>query len=220
MIFAAKSFHLPVPRVHRIFTADISGLADGETVKGRFIVMDYIPGPTVDECWDSLDSSQRESVISQVAAMIDKMQSTSLKLPPGPIGGTGGEKFEGPWLTDDGAGPFATLKDLENWYNHKIDVCIPLKQLPRRTPRFKFRILVLTHQDIAPRNLVLDAQGKVWMIDWGLAGAYPPGFEQAVLKDRYEGFGEIVLMKLSNRQERVIKQLRSIGYSLSVGHLL
>ena len=45
--------------------------------------------------------------------MIEAMQSRSLKeLPPGPIGGRV-TKFEGPWFTDYGAGPFATLQDLE-----------------------------------------------------------------------------------------------------------
>ncbi len=182
IVFAVELLHLPVPRVHRTFTADIPGIADGQLAKGYFIVMDYVQGPTIDECWDSLDLSQRQSVASQVATMIDTMQSTTLKLPPGPIKRMGGQKFEGPWFTDYGAGPFATLQDLEDWCNHKIDVCIRFKQLPRRAPRFRFRRLVLTHQDIAPRNLVLVAKGKVWMIDWGLAGVYPPGFEQAVLQ--------------------------------------
>jgi aminoglycoside phosphotransferase (APT) family kinase protein len=203
MIFAAESLHLPVPRVHRTFTADVPGFA-GQLVKGHFIVMDYIPGLTVDECWDSLEEYQRQSVTSQVAAMIEKMQSTTLNLPPGPVGWTGSQKFVGPWFTEDGAGPFTSFQDLEDWCNHKIDLCKQYKQLKRHTPRFKFRRLVFTHQDIAPRNLILDAQGKVWMIDWALAGVYPPGFEQAVFKKQsgwFEEFGEMVLSKLSDRQE-------------------
>ncbi len=218
MAFAAESLHLPVPRVHRTFIADIPALEDGQLVKGHFIVMDYVPGPTVDECWKSLDASQRQSVAGQVAAIIDTMQSTSLKLPPGPIGGTGDQKFEGPWFTDYGAGPFATLQDLEDWCNHKIDVCIKFQQLPRHAQRFEFQRLVLTHQDIAPRNLILDAQGKVWMIDWGIAGVYPPGFEQAALKSASWNteFREMVLARLSDRQERVTEQFAAIMYGLTV----
>ncbi|PVH75823.1 hypothetical protein DL98DRAFT_314795 [Cadophora sp. DSE1049] len=202
MIFAAESLHLPVPRVHRTFKADVPDFGEDTLVEGHFIVMDYVPGSTVDECWDSLDERQRESVASQVGAIIDTMQSTTLKLPPGPIGWTGGQKFEGPWFTDYGAGPFATLQDLEDWCNHKIDVCIKFKQLPRWSPRFRFRRLVLTHQDIAPRNLILDAQGKLWIIDWGLAGVYPPGFEQAIPQaEWHEEFAEMVLSRLSDRQK-------------------
>jgi hypothetical protein len=144
MVFAAESLHLPVPRVHRTFRADIPGFGDRQLMKGHFIVMDYVPGPTVDECWVSLDLSQRQSVASQVATIIETMQSTTLKLPPGPVGGTRGQKFEGPWFTDYGAGPFATLQDLEDWCNHKIDVCIRFKQLQQSAPRFRFQRLVLT----------------------------------------------------------------------------
>ncbi|KAH7342976.1 kinase-like domain-containing protein [Rhexocercosporidium sp. MPI-PUGE-AT-0058] len=218
MIFAAESLHLPVPRVHRTFKAEVPELGGEALVEGHFIVMDYVPGPTVEECWDSLDVIQRESVASQVAAIINRMQSTILKVPPGPIGCTGGRKFEGPWFTLYGAGPFATLQELEDWCNHKIDVCIKFKQLPRWSPRFRFRKLVLTHQDIAPRNLILDAQGKVFIIDWGLAGAYPPGFEQAILQaEGYQDFAEMVLSRLSDRQKRITEQFRRIQFGLSVG---
>lgn len=220
MVCAAELLHLSVPKVHRTFTADIPGIMDGEIVKGHFIIMDYVPGLTVEECWDSLELSQRQSVADQVAAMIEKMQLTPLKLPPGPIGRAEGQEFQGPLFTDNGAGPFATLQDLEDWCNHKIDVCIRFKQLSRRAPRFKFRELVLTHQDIAPRNLILDAQGKVWMIDWGVAGVYPPGFEHAAFQaqsGRYEGFAEMVFARLSDRQKRLRKQFDNIGYGLSVG---
>jgi hypothetical protein len=86
MIFAAESLSLPVPRVYRTFMADVPGFAKEQLVKAQFIVMDYIPGPTVDECWNSLEVDQQRSVAGQVAAMIEKMQSTALKLPPGPVG--------------------------------------------------------------------------------------------------------------------------------------
>lgn len=116
-------------------------------------------------------------------------------VPPGPVGGTDGCKFKGPWFTGDGAGPFSTLKDLEDWYSHKIDVCLQLNQLPWYMHRlqgsllglrFRFQTAVLTHQDIAPRNLILDAQGKVWIIDWSLAGVYPPDWSRPSAEMRRE----------------------------------
>jgi aminoglycoside phosphotransferase (APT) family kinase protein len=219
MIFAAESLHLPVPRDHRTFTASIPGIFNGPLVKGYFFIMDYVPGPTVEECWNSLDLDPKLSVTGQVAAMINRMQSSSFKISPGPIGGSEGQKFQGPWFTEYGAGPFATLQDLEDWCNHKIDVCIKFKQASRHESRFRFRKVVLTHQDVAPRNLILDTQGTVWIIDWGVSGAYPPRFEQAAFQAQSGRNGEfmvMVLARLSDRQERVVKQFATIGYGLSV----
>jgi hypothetical protein len=63
MAFAAESLHLPIPPAHRTFTADITGIANGQLVKGYFIVLDWLPGPTVEECGDSLELDQRLWVV-------------------------------------------------------------------------------------------------------------------------------------------------------------
>lgn len=223
MLFALESLSLPVPKVHRTLMADMSAIANGSSETGFIIVMDYIEGQTVDECWNSLALDQQESVVSQIAAIIESMQSKTLKLPTRPIGKVENEKFQGPWFTHYGAGTFATIQDLENWYSHKIDICLKFKKLSRRVPRFRFRRLVFTNQDIAPRNLILDRQGKVWMIVWGSAGAYPPGFEQAVLELHGGGnveFSELVLARLFDRHEKLSRQLFSIGYGFSVAALI
>ncbi|KAL7627038.1 hypothetical protein AAE478_003814 [Parahypoxylon ruwenzoriense] len=224
MIFACESLHLPVPKVHRTFTATIPDASRTKAVTGHFIVMDYIAGPTVEACWPSLDAGSRESVARQVADTIEKMQSRDLNdtLPVGPIGRGRDQKFEGPWFTDYGAGPFPSLEDLEAWFNHKIDVCARLHQLPAGTPRFRFRDVVFTHQDIAPRNMILDEDEKVWLIDWGCAGVYPQGFDQAVLRlqSANDEFSDMVLARLSNQQKELTEQYRAIGYGLSTGRLL
>ena len=38
---------------------------------------------------------------------------------------------------------------------------------------------VLTHHDLAPRNLLLSPSGELWLLDWDLAGFYPIYFEYA-----------------------------------------
>lgn len=66
----------------------------------------------------------------------------------------------------------------------------------------------------------MGADDKLWMIDWGSAGTYPPGFEQAILREQSgqnEGFAEMVLSKLSDRQERMVKMWYMISYGLTVG---
>lgn len=70
---------------------------------------------------------------------------------------------------------------MEGWFNHNLDICQRFQGASRNTPRFRFEKLVLTHQDIAPRNIILDAEGKARLIDWAFAGAYPVGFERVAL---------------------------------------
>jgi hypothetical protein len=222
MVFAAESLLLPVPKVHRSFTASVPQSYSDESEDVHFIVMDYIAGPTVEESWHSLEQDAREAATRQVADMIETMQSHRLNdLPPGPIGSPT-EKCQGPWFTDYGAGPFATVQELQDWFNHKIDVCIKVFQLPANYPRFHFRDLVFTHQDIAARNVVLDAVGKAWLVDWGCAGVYPVGFEQAALREQNtnSSFMEMVMSKLTDRHNDLARRKAAIAYGLSTGRLL
>jgi thiamine kinase-like enzyme len=45
------------------------------------------------------------------------------------------------------------------------------------------RTFVFTHHDLAPRNLLLDPTGKLWLLDWDLAGFYPLYFEYAAMQN-------------------------------------
>ncbi|KLO88697.1 Uncharacterized protein LW93_4508 [Fusarium fujikuroi] len=226
MKFASETLQLPVPKVHRTFTAEIpefAGMPNTRLIEGHFIVMDYIQGSSLDKSWQTFDLTTKETVAQQVAEVINKMQSTVLNhIPVGPIGRSQDEKSQGPWFTDYGAGPFDTLKDLEDWCNHKIDVCVMVKQLPPDTTKFEFKDIVLTHQDLAPRNLVVDKDMKLWVLDWGCAGVYPKGFEQAALQVQAwnEEYAEMVLERLSDRQAFMIGKLADIAYGLSTGRAL
>lgn len=41
--------------------------------------------------------------------------------------------------------------------------------------------LVLTHHDLAPRNLMVDSSRRLWLVGWDYAGWYPPYFEYAAM---------------------------------------
>ncbi|KAL0930506.1 C6 zinc finger domain protein [Colletotrichum truncatum] len=222
----AAAHGLQVPTVHRIFS--LIGFYPGwpeET--GWFMVMDFVPGTSLEDAWPDLDTEARESVTAEVAEMINKMQSLDLVgMPPGPIGHEGDEPWRGPYFTAYGTGPFRTLKEMEDWYNHKLDVCIRLTQAKADVPRFAFERAVLTHQDIAPRNLVIrDEDQKICLIDFSMSGIYPVGFEQAALARQAFGkwdkeFREMVLSKLAYRGDLELRQLRNVMYGLTTGVLL
>ncbi|KAH8682574.1 hypothetical protein BX600DRAFT_521910 [Xylariales sp. PMI_506] len=164
--------------------------------------MDYIHGPNLDELWPTVDTTSREHIMEQVAKIITKMQSIPVDgLPPDPIKETNMEPWRGPWFSDYGAGPFSTMEDMTDWYNHKTD-------------------------DLAPWNIILEKHtNRLVLVDWGHAGIYPIGFGQGCLTSQTAGnwdkeFGEGVLEMLSVRREKEVRQLRSIGYGLTTAALL
>lgn len=208
----ASKLNIRAPRVHR----SLHFMDDTKYGTNGYIVMDYIDGKTLDSCWRDLCTEQKMDVARQTAHMIIEMQSIKL-LEPGPISG-------GPcrcrFFTHYSAGPFKDAAEFEGWFNHKMDICKTYKHALSDLPPFKFTRFVLTHQDISPRNLILDRNGLVWLVDWADAGSYPPAFETAALRSQsqFVDFNDIVLSLLP-RYPLEEQQLHSIGYALSIAAL-
>ncbi|KAJ5853903.1 hypothetical protein N7534_006446 [Penicillium rubens] len=201
------------PRVHRSFQVEDDTQYFG--TKG-YIVMDFIPGQPLDKCWADLTSDNQRQIAIQIAEMIKEMQSVVISQPGPP----GGGPFRGRFFTDYSAGPFKDSAEFQGWFNHKLDICKHVKQCPKDIPPFQFTTFVLTHQDISPRNLILDQNGEVWLVDWAFAGAYPPAFESAALlaQQFFTGFNEAVLSLIPRFPEEE-RQLDSIAYGLTTAAL-
>lgn len=223
--FAAAQGY-PVPKVHRVlFRKKDTSLGLGGL---WYIVMDYVPGKSLDDLWPCLDDEQRESVVDRVVRLVNRMQSETLPdgTSPGPVDYDPEKPWQGPFLTDYGAGPFTTTQEMEDWFNHKRDVCHKLNQAGDCAPIFEFHDLVLTHHDIAPRNVIVNEETlEVSLIDWQQGGLYPPGFEQAALG--YGGPGEwddefcqAVLAKLWDPAQTQRQALQAIMYGLTTGAFL
>lgn len=132
MGFVAAKTKVLAPKVHRILNVHKDELSGITTC---FIVMDYIEGMCISDCWAGLDEKAKSSVTDQVANIILNLQSVRVWEPPGPLNCD--EPFRGIWYTDYGAGPFPTRQDLEYWLNHKLDICQACTQAPKDIPRFK-----------------------------------------------------------------------------------
>ncbi|KAL4898714.1 hypothetical protein BDV59DRAFT_9252 [Aspergillus ambiguus] len=179
-----------------------------------YIVMDYIDGEPLDSCWGDFSDEQKMDIARQTAQIITEMQSIKL-LEPGPIGGG---PCRGRFFTHYSAGPFKDVAEFEGWFNHKLDICKAYKHASSDLPPFKFAEFV--HQDISPRNLILDRNGLVWLVDRADAGSYPPAFEMAALcsQSQFVDFNDMVLSLLP-RYSLEEQQLDSIGYALSTAAL-
>lgn len=217
MLFAAANTNIPIPKVHRVFNVKKS---KGHWGPACFILMDYVNGDNLADTWDSLDKDTRSSIASQVANFISQMQLVSLER-PGPIGNDD-TLSRGTWFSDYGAGPFQTIQNLEDWCNHKITICKHFGRCSPDLPEFKIDKLVLCHLDITPRNLILDKDGVVCLIDWAHAGGYPPGFEYAALmkqhRYQFKDFADRVAGKIQ-KYPVVARQLIEMTYGLTTAAL-
>jgi serine/threonine protein kinase len=209
MTFALQNTSIPVPRVHRWF--QITDFEDyGELI--GYIVMDYIEGTCLENCWNDLGISKKESVLAQTSDMIRQLQSVQIK-EPGPIGGG---LCEGKWFTHYGAGPFPNQQQFESWFNRRLCMAKQTGNAAAEIQSFKFSSFVLTHLDITPRNLIMDLSGQIWLIDWGHAGGYPPIFEAATVASQpdFQDFNQDLLRRISY-DSKLLQQFETL---LSVMH--
>ncbi|RDB18662.1 hypothetical protein Hypma_014699 [Hypsizygus marmoreus] len=166
MTFVREHTDIPVPRVHLVFRQG--------PLPGYYIVMDYIHGNTLERLWDGLNESTRGTMFSQLGEYLCQLRA--LENPssrPGPVDGS---CCSGRWFGLWDAGPFTAYDDLVQWLNHKRDVAGNYACDSFTTEGYR---LVFTHQDLAPRNLILDEASRLWILDWGMAGWYPTYFEYA-----------------------------------------
>jgi shikimate kinase len=219
MVIAQGGGMIALPKVHRVLNIDTKNV---HLACKCILLMDFVEGRTLEECWEHLSEAERVNVVAQVASMITTLHSIpASQQEPGPVDRTRTCLARGYWFTDMGARPFNSKQDLEAWFNRRLEICKRFKQAPETTPPFKFDKLVLTHLDIAPRNLILGPDGKVRLY-WGDAGIYPEGFEVAALSARRFSAPVFtdMLLEMIPRYEEMVQQLAWIMYALTTGQYI
>ena len=181
-----------------------------------YLLMQYIEGDVLDRKWPGLDLDTRQLVHSQLNEFLRQLHT--IRLPaPGPLGG---DVCRGVLFTDYGAGPFKSRADLESWFDERLLVCQQFHRAPQTQPSFsgQFESLVMCHMDIAKRNLVLDRQRRLWVLDWAYAGGYPVYFEEAVLRRMgVPDFTEGLLRMVGEDHTEDVKRLLAVGFALTTG---
>ena len=168
---------IPVPNVRQLVVSPAQfGL------ENTYIVMDYIEGETLDECWSKLGFLTKLKVVWKLRNYVSQLKRVRATI-PGPVDGS---ECIGFYFTETGAGPFSTYEDMIAWFNHKLEVNKRWKQPPPHARSFDTSWpLVFTHQDLCPRNIILSKDGTLYIVDWAWAGFYPAWFEYAGMR-RYD----------------------------------
>lgn len=160
------------PRVRRVVTREFSHRTN------YLVVMNHIPGVSLEECWGSLSWFRKLWIAVQLRSYVRQLWRIR-RDNPGPVG-DGPQECVGRYFTELNAGPFSTYSELASWFSRKLSVSKRIRKTSPDAPEMDTSWpLVLVHQDLGPHNLILGDDGRLWVIDWGWSGFYPGWFELA-----------------------------------------
>jgi len=83
--------------------------------------------------------------------------------------------------------PFTSYRELSAFFNDKLRSALESQVALSDMGKFDDSApLVLTHQDLNMRNLIVGDDGRLWVIDWAWAGFYPRWFEFVAMRRQAE----------------------------------
>ncbi|OOF96678.1 hypothetical protein ASPCADRAFT_167731 [Aspergillus carbonarius ITEM 5010] len=190
--YLEQEFSVPVPRLHAMYRIE----------NKVYLVMDYIPGVTLREVWDSISDTNKRSLLVQLRAVFERLRRLR---PPQIIGsvthGPVPHKFFSPPFEDvEISGPF----DEEGLFSRAMalranQMCgagqgnwWPCDFLLRNLHEtLQCHLTVFTHGDLQRENIILSrvfntSSGEeeyqiAAIVDWEAAGWYPSYWEYACI---------------------------------------
>ncbi|KAI0328429.1 hypothetical protein GY45DRAFT_1372358 [Cubamyces sp. BRFM 1775] len=187
LVFAETT--IPVPRVRRV-------------VKGQWdflIVMDHIAGPTLAQVWPTLPVWRKLLAAFTLRRYVRQLRRLKAPAgtPPGPLSrqaqGPVARTCESPVFgqVQSHRGPFASYAELAAFFNERHHRALDAQGVPKEDPARKDLFddsgpLVLTHQDLNLRNIIVGEGGRLYIVDWAWSGYYPPWFEYVAMKRQNE----------------------------------
>jgi Choline/ethanolamine kinase len=174
----AQQLRLPVPGIKRVV----------RKARDAYIIMSRIHGRTMEAAWPNMSWLSTICTVFQLRHCIKTMRSR--------ISPTAGSLITGKcnsiWLDDyyglpEHATPEVLFSFIQFWLQYhprrkRINAQrINIRELHKLPAIQKY--FVFTHQDLAPRNLLLDEQDNLWLVDWEYSGWYPNYFEYAGMQN-------------------------------------
>ncbi|KAK0479887.1 hypothetical protein EDD18DRAFT_1295467 [Armillaria luteobubalina] len=220
MDLVRKQTRIAIPRMRRVIRhlhPEGNGL----------IVMDLVrDSQQLRVTWPSLSLWGKLKVILTIRLylwQLRRVQHASSSRIPGPLG-PAPLPCNGLQFGFDEKGPFPTISALETHFRKEhaaAEVRASRGWAP--SPDCKpldpsaFTSLMFTHNDLNMRNLLLDKDGVLWVVDWGWAGFYPPWFEflgmrYATQKDKDPESWQECIKYMAEPAVEVEGWMKRIGY--------
>ncbi|KAG5969580.1 hypothetical protein E4U56_008251 [Claviceps arundinis] len=172
----ASQLGIQVPHVHRINRGD-----------GFYCIMDRVPGTTLEIAWHGLGWIASLRIAFELRRIVHRLRSA--------VSTSAGTLPRGrctSFFLDDkyGLPARANFQCVNAFLNFWVNFAAFRRELSKTPaehaicprPVFSYdRPFVFTHHDLAPRNIMLDKEGQIRIIDWDDAGFYPEFFEYAAM---------------------------------------
>lgn len=184
MRFISSNSRVPVPKVFAAFSEPETGI--------NFIVMEFVPGSTLQAAWDTLTAKERSEIAALVKDAMDELRSIK---PPNYLGGINHQPFSDGvfWVPDHNpaiSGPFANQSDMNEGILERLRQSEPAPYVEFMRGLIEGTLhdhrTVLTHGDLQPKNIMINRIGtqedgsgrfEIRLIDWEMAGWYPEFWE-------------------------------------------
>nr|OQO21890.1 hypothetical protein B0A51_10982 [Rachicladosporium sp. CCFEE 5018] len=170
MLYVTQHSSVPAPRVIRVYRRE-KGRDDG-----LWICMEFIRGESLVASWTKEDEHVRRKWVLKIMESVRVMRALSPPEDLGVVVGSteGGGVIDG-ILSEDEVGPFATVAAFRELLQSNPN----LEQYRDLWDSDKEMYCVLTHADLAPRNIILRSNdGEPVIIDWEFAGWWPEYWER------------------------------------------
>ncbi|KAF5020272.1 hypothetical protein F66182_7706 [Fusarium sp. NRRL 66182] len=179
MLYVAKSTTVPVPRVYAIYQRQEKSKQKSVT----YIVMQYVPGTTLLNLWNTLKQDRKSSIAKTLRTYFDQLRQLQH---PGYLGNVNGgppldDLFSETQLADDIQAPFRTEEELVECIL-RIYAVETGKRMAHKA-RYYQEVLptalysnnppVFTHNDFQRKNIIVQDDGTLVIIDWEFASWYP-----------------------------------------------
>lgn len=163
---------VPVPEVLESYVHPETGYA--------CIIMEYVEGTTLDEAWPSYSDEEKDGVTRQLKGYLDELRAIEGETIGTLDGGVVEDQFF--YGKPESAGPFGSV---DAFHEGLIEVLEARDSGPwtakvagfiRNLRREQYKV-VFTHNDIAPRNVIVRGDKVCAIVDWELAGFFPEYWE-------------------------------------------
>ncbi|KAF5026477.1 hypothetical protein F66182_1464 [Fusarium sp. NRRL 66182] len=170
MKFVRDRTSIPVPEVYNAYKDESTGKV--------CIVMEYITGKRLDEAWADFTENEKELVVQQLRRYFNELRQIEGDF----VGSIDGSACNDQFFSDTlDYGPYKNEQEfnkglIKAWLKKGEDPFLLLLSKVQLSV-MQGHDIVMTHNDFAPRNILVRGAQVVAILDWEYSGFYPEHWE-------------------------------------------